>query len=665
MAEKTMRGRSQFGCAESAVWQPRAEHIARSKLAASMKRWGFSSLQEFHRASVDRPEWFWPAAAEDLGIAFKGGAGAVRDDSRGRAFPRWFPGRTLNAVWSCVERHARDPRLSDKEAVVYEGDSGQRRSLSYARLQAEVEAFAGAMKALGIARGDRVTLFAPPVPEAAVALMGCAKIGAIFVPAFSGYGSDALAARLQASESVLLITADSTTRRGKTVPMKAIADAAVATCPSVRNTVVVSASGQDMPMTPGRDHRWESLLVPAGRAPAQTEALDPNDPLFVLYTSGTTGAPKGIVHSHGGLLLKAAIDFGYVFDIQQDDVVTWIADMGWMLGPLMLVGGLHLGATVVLVEGVPDHPRPDRLWRIAERNRSTFLGIAPTAARGLRSQLADGKPDADLSTLRAFASTGEAWDEPTWRWLFEIVGEKRLPILNYSGGTEVGGGILSGYTIAPHAPASFCGPVPGMDVDVYDADGRSTHDIGELVVLNTWPGMAHGFWRDDARFLDTYWSRWPDVWVHGDLASVDARGFWHIHGRSDDTLKIGGRRIGPAEIESALVAQAGVAEAGVIGAPDPMKGQTAVAFVVARPGATLEETALARSLIAAVGKSMAPSCIHIVDSLPKTKNGKIMRRAIRARYLGEPVGDLSALDPATPLESIPLREQEKIPCKMP
>ncbi|MFT3720154.1 AMP-binding protein [Pseudorhodoferax sp.] len=654
-----MRGRSRFGAAADAVWRPGPEHIARSKLANSMKRWGFAGLEEFHRASVERPDWFWPEAAQDLGVVFQGTPGAVRDESRGRAFPRWFAGQTLNAVWSCVERHAADPRTAGKKAVVYEADAGHHRSLTYAQLRAEVDVFAGAIQALGIGKGDRVTLFGPPTPEAAVVLMGCAKIGAIFVPAFSGYGSDALATRLQASESALLVTVDGTTRRGKRISMKETADAAVAISPSVRHTIVVRNSGQDVPMAAGRDHWWDTLPTLAGLTPPATVALDPNDPLFVLYTSGTTGAPKGIVHSHAGMLLKAAIDFGYVFDIQQDDVVTWIADMGWMLGPLMLIGGLHLGATLVLIEGVPDFPDADRLWRIVERNRSTFLGIAPTAARGLRTTLDGGRPEADLSTLRAFASTGEAWDEPTWHWLFETVGQKRLPILNYSGGTEIGGGIISGYTIAPHAPASFCGPVPGMDVDVFDADGRSTDEVGELVVLNTWPGMAHSFWRDDARFLDTYWSRWPDVWVHGDLASIDAQGFWHIHGRSDDTLKISGRRIGPAEIESALVAQAGVAEAGVIGAPDEMKGQTAVAFVVARPGATLGEAELSTAMVAAVGKGMLPSRIHIVDTLPKTKNGKIMRRAIRARYLGEPIGDLSALDPATPLESIPLREGEK------
>jgi len=377
---------------------------------------------------------------------------------------------------------------------------------------------------------------------------------------------------------------------------------------------------------------------------------------MIIYTSGTTGLPKGIVHSHIGFLLKAAIDFGYAFDLQHGDVVGWIADMGWMLGPLMILGGLQCGSGLVMVEGLPDHPALDRMWRIVERNRVTVLGIAPSAARGLRAGSDGGRPAADLSSLRAFASTGEAWDDPTWHWLFETIGEKRLPILNYSGGTETGGGILSCYTIAPQAPASFSGPLPGMDVDVLDADAQPTGEIGELVVRNTWVGMTHSFWRDDERYVDTYWSRWPDTWVHGDLASIDADGYWHIHGRSDDTLKIGGRRVGPSEIESALVAQPGIAEAAVIGVPDEMKGQQVVAFVVARPGAERPQPEGLRDAVTKMlGKAMAPSRIIIVEGLPKTKNGKIMRRAIRARYVGERLGDMSALDAATPLELIPLQ----------
>lgn len=653
-----MPGRARFGQADAAAWRPGPEHLERSRLAAAMRRWGFSTLEAFHKASVERPEWFWPAAAADLGIPLKGQPKAICDEASGREFPRWFTGATLNVVESCIDRHAADPVQARREAVVYEGDFGQRRSLTFAKLKSEVDRFAAGLRRLGVGKGDRVALFIPPVPEAAVAVMGCAKIGAIAVPAFSGYGSDSLATRLQAAEAVVLVTIDSTTRRAKPVPMKEIADGAVAMSPSVRHVVVIRSSGVPIAMEAGRDHWWHDVAtpLPSGTEPDPAEALDPNHPLLIIYTSGTTGAPKGIVHSHLGYLMKSAIDFGYAFDLQRDDVLGWIADMGWMLGPLMIVGGLHCGATIVMIEGLPDHPVPSRLWRIVERNRVTVLGIAPTAARGLRARSDGERPGTDLSSLRAFASTGEAWDEPSWHWLFETVGDSRLPILNYSGGTETGGGILANYTIAPHSPASFSGPLPGMDVDVLNADGKPTDEIGELVMLNIWPGMAHAFWKEEERYLDTYWRRWQDVWVHGDLASVDANGFWRIHGRSDDTLKIGGRRVGPAEIESALVAQPEVAEAAVIGVPDDMKGQQVVAFVVARPGSQEPQPdALVTAVTRMLGKAMAPSQVLVVPGLPKTKNGKIMRRAIRARYLGQPVGDLSAHDPLTPLEFISAR----------
>lgn len=653
-----MQGRASFGGVRSAVWHPGPEHIARSRLAAAMKRWGFSTLEAFHQASVERPEWFWPAAAEDLGIPLRGKIETVRDVSRGEVFPQWFKGATLNVVDSCVDRHAADPVQAQQTAVVYEGDSGQRRSLTFAELKREVDRFAAGLRRLGVGQGDRVALFMPPVPEAAVTIMACAKIGAISVPAFSGYGSESLATRLQSAEAKVLVTVDSTTRRGKPVAMKAIADGAAASSPSVQHLVVIRASGVPVPMDRGRDHWYQDVAtpLPEGVAPEAPVALDPNHPLLIIYTSGTTGLPKGIVHSHIGYLLKTSIDFGYAFDLQPGDMLGWIADMGWMLGPLMIVGGLQCGAGIVMVEGLPDFPETDRMWRIVERNGVTVQGIAPTAARGMRARADGGRPEADLSSLRAFASTGEAWDDPTWHWLFETVGQKRLPILNYTGGTETGGGILSCYTIAPQAPASFSGPLPGMDVDVLDADGAPTSDIGELVMRNTWVGMTHSFWRDDARYLDTYWSRWPGVWVHGDLASIDADGAWHIHGRSDDTLKIGGRRVGPAEIESALVAQPDIAEAAVIGVPDPIKGQNVVAFVVARPGVPTPQPAqLVGAVTKMLGKAMAPSLVHVVEGLPKTKNGKIMRRAIRARYLGDKLGDLSAHDALTPLELIPLQ----------
>jgi acetyl-CoA synthetase len=621
-----------------------------------MKRWGYVSLADLHRASVDQPDWFWRAALDDLGIEFAEPWSTLRDEASPHALPKWFGGGRLNVAAHCVDRYASSPEHRDRIAVIYEGDTIARRELSFGNLGREVERVARGLLDLGIGKGDRVALFVPVIPEAAVALLACAKIGAVAVPAFSGYGPEPLAARLVASEAVALVTVDGSTRRGRRVPMKEVADAAATRAPGVRNVIVIRHDGSEVVLCGGRDRRWEDLGCNDDRAVA-TVLCDPNDPFMIIYTSGTTGAPKGVVHSHAGYLVKPAIDFGYAFDVQSDDRVGWIADMGWMLGPLMIVGALQFGAGIVFVEGLPDYPNSDRMWRIVERNGVTLLGIAPTAARSLRAATGGAAPAADLSSLRAFASTGEAWDEPTWRWLFETVGGKRLPILNYSGGTETGGGILSCYTITPQTPATFSGPLPGMDVDVLDVDGKPTDGIGELVMHNTWPGMTHGFWKDRERYLASYWERWPDIWVHGDLASVGADGYWRIHGRSDDTLKIAGRRVGPAEIESALVTLASVAEAAVVGVPDSAKGQRIVAFVTLKVGeAAFDQRDAADAVQRLVGKAMVPSEILVVRGLPKTKNGKIMRRAIRARFLEESTGDLSALDALTPLDLIPIQD---------
>ena len=647
-----MKGRGAFGAAGAAVWTPSEAQLSRSRLQQAMTRWGFGSLADLHATSVDSPEDFWARAVEDLGIAFSSPYTQFKDDSAGYEFPRWFVGGRINVAENCVGRHARDPASANRPAIIYEGDNGTRREMTYAQMGAEVERVAAGLKALGIGKGDRVAFFVPVIPEATVAILACAKIGAVGVPSFSGYGPEPLAARLNAAEVKALVTVDGTTRRGNRVAMKDVADAAAELASSVEHVITIRNDGGP---TRGhnRDIAWEELG--RGLDPVPTEACDANDPVMIIYTSGTTGAPKGIVHSHGGFLAKAGLDFGYAFDIQSDDRLAWIADMGWMLGPLMILGTLQFGATIVFVEGLPNHPDHNRMWDIVERNRVTVLGMAPTAARGLRAAMDGGRSGRDLSTLRAFTATGEAWDVPTWQWMFEVVGEKTRPILNYSGGTETGGGIITNYTITPMTPASFAGPILGQDVDVVDADGKPTDGIGELVVRNTWPGMTHAFWRDPDRYLGTYWNTWPRVWLHGDLARIDADGFWHIQGRSDDTIKVAGRRIGPAEIESALVADPQISEAAAIGVPDPDKGSVIVAFVTLKTPESYDERKSMDSVTRLVGKAMIPSAIVPVEGLPKTKNGKIMRRAIRARYLGDPTGDMSSLDAATPLDLIPVK----------
>jgi len=481
-------------------------------------------------------------------------------------------------------------------------------------------------------------------------------IGAIYTPIFSGYAADAIAGRLRDAEASVLITADGFYRRGQIVPMKETADAAADAAPSVKRLIVVQRTGRDVSMREGRDMWWEEVVkrgVGADETFADTAA---EDPYMIIYTSGTTGRPKGAVHVHGGFPVKAAQDMAHCFDLQAGDVM-WFTDLGWMMGPWLIAGGLILGATIMLYDGTPDFPNASRLWAMVERHRVTHLGISPTAIRSLMRSGEDPVRKHDRSSLFVLGSTGEPWNPEPWRWYFRVVGEERAPIINYSGGTEVSGGILGCTTWTPIRSTAFSGPVPGIDADVVDERGRSVRGaVGELAIRKPWPGMTRGFWKDPDRYLATYWSRVPDLWVHGDWARVDDEGFWYIEGRSDDTLKVAGKRVGPAEVESAAVAHPAVLEAAAVGVPHEIKGEGIVVFCVLRPSATASDT-LAREVQDKVaellGKPLRPETVRFVTQLPKTRNAKVLRRVIRGAFLGKSdLGDLSSLENPAAVEEI-------------
>jgi acetyl-CoA synthetase len=492
----------------------------------------------------------------------------------------------------------------------------------------------------------------PMTPEIVVAFLAIAKIGGVLLPLFSGYGVGALVTRLQGANARALFTADGFARRERPIHMKETADKAVAQCPSVEHVIVNRHLGRDdTPMTTGRDVFWDDF-VSGHDAEARTTRTDAEDVVMIIYTSGTTGPPKGTVHTHCGFPIKGAQDMYHPMDLKPGETMYWMSDMGWMMGPWLVFGTLTVGATMVLYDGAPDHPDPGRLWRMVDDHDVTHLGVSPTLIRALKTH-GDGPVEAaDRSSLRAIGSTGSPWDPESWKWCFDTVLDGEKPILNYSGGTEISGGILCGNFLEPLKPAAFSGPVPGMDADVVDADGTSIQEeVGELVLRKPWIGMTRGFWDGNDRYLDAYWNQIENTWVHGDFAAIDADGLWYILGRSDDTINVAGKRLGPAEIEALLNAHEAVAESAAIGVPHEVKGQEVVAFVVLEPEHA-EEGSLRAELMQVVvdemGKPLKPREILFTDALPKTRNAKVMRRLIRAAYLDEDLGDTSSLeDPST------------------
>ena len=637
------------------AWQPTDAYLARSRVRAFAERNGHRDYASFLRWSQADLDGFWRATERDLGVVWSKHYSRVYDDSRGIPWTTWWTGGRMNYVATAL-RHQ-----PWRIAVVAESEEGTVRTLTFGQLRTEVARAATGLRALGVAKGDRVAVFLPLTLECAVAVLAIGAIGAVLIPVFSGYGADAIAGRLRDAEARVLICADGFYRRGQVVPMKETADAAADAAPSVKRVVVVRRVGRELPPK-ARDASWDQVLRDGERAALELADTGAEDPYMVIYTSGTTGKPKGALHVHGGFPVKAAQDLAHCFDLQDRDTILWSTDLGWMMGPWLIAGGLMLGATIVLYDGTPDYPTASRMWDLVERHRVTHLGVSPTAIRGLMRAGDAPVRAADRSSLFVLGSTGEPWNPDPWWWYFRNVGESRCPIINYSGGTEVSGGIVGCTTWTPIQPGSFAGPCPGMDADVVDEQGRPVRGaVGELVIRKPWPGMTRGFWRDarsgeESRYLQTYWARFPNVWVHGDWARIDDAGYWYIEGRSDDTLKVAGKRVGPAEVESAAVANPAVSEAAAIGVPHDIKGEAIVVFAVPRPGYT-PSAELAREVQDTVaehlGKPLRPEAVKFVTQLPKTRNAKILRRVIKGAYLGkQDLGDLSSLENPAAVEEI-------------
>jgi acetyl-CoA synthetase len=653
---------SEFQFGGEFVWHPSPDLIAQSNLQQFIDKHQLGSYDELMRKSTSDIAWFWDTVLRDLGIEFYKPYSRVVDLSEGKPWAHWCVSGEMNIVHNLLDKYA-DTKIDQKPAIKSEIEDGTTRELTYKELRDQVDRMANSLRTLGLGKGDAIGVFMPMIPEIVIAMLAIIKIGGIFLPLFSGFGAAAIVSRLNDADAKALFTAAGTYRRGKFCPMKPVADDAAAQIPTLRHVLILNQGGEWLIEAVGS-------AVPSGRLPdslgtanttadAPTERTSAEDPMMIIYTSGTTGKPKGAVHTHCGFPIKSAQDMWQGLDLHADETLFWMTDMGWMMGPWEVFGTLLLGATMMLYDGAPDFPGPDRVWSLVDRHKVTALGVSPTLIRALRSR--SGGSDEimhrhDLSSLRKFASTGEPWNPEPWMWLFQNVGRGNLPIINYSGGTEISGGIVMGNMLTPMKPCAFSGPLPGMAADVVDENGNSVRgQVGELVIRELWIGMTRGFWKDPQRYIETYWSRFPDVWVHGDWAAVDSDGLWYILGRSDDTIKIAGKRVGPAEVESVLVAHSQVSEAAAIGIPDSIKGEALVCFCVLKKAAKGDVTLAAElkeNVARDLGKALAPREVIFVGDIPKTRNAKVMRRIVRAAYLGEKLGDTSALENPGSLDGI-------------
>jgi acetyl-CoA synthetase len=576
----------------------------------------------------------------------------VLDDS-GAPFYKWFVGAKTNVVLNALDRH-QWTATRNKLALVWEGEDGTLRTFSYFALNREVCQFANILKSMGVRKGDRVTIYMPRIPELMMAMLACAKIGAVHSVVYGGFSVEALAERIEDSESRVLITADGGYLRGKIVQLKQIADEALRRCGTVEHVVVVRRTGEPVAMESERDYFYDDLMaLPVSRGDGRrcpTEEMDAEDPLFLLYTSGTTGKPKAIVHTHGGYQVGISTTLKYAFDLKDEDRWWCAADPGWITGHSYIVyGPLILGATSIMYEGAPTYPYPDRWWRIVENYGVTILYTAPTAIRGLMRFGESWVNKRDTSTLRLLGSVGEPINPEAWRWYYNVVGKGRCPIIDTWWQTETGAFMITPVPSYPLKPGSGTKPFPGVRAAVVDEEGDPVKpgEEGKLVITTPWPSMLRGIYKDPDRYVEQYWSTYPGMYLTGDSAKIDEDGYFWIIGRMDDVIKVSGYRLGTAEIESALVSHPAVAEAAAIGIPHDVRGNVIYTYVILKAGFDAKPE-LGAELIQHVGREVGPIAkpaqVEFVDKLPKTRSGKIMRRLLKARAQGLPEGDTSTLE---------------------
>jgi acetyl-CoA synthetase len=608
--------------------------------------------------SINNPQEYWceKAKAIDWFKPFS----KVLDDSN-PPFYKWFPDGELNISYNALDRHVHSYR-KNKLAYIWEGEMGEVRTYSYYQLYREVNKLAKAFKDFGVKKGDRVAVFLPVIPELPITLLATARIGGIHAVVFSGFSAEALADRVNDCGAKILVTSDGSFRRGKVVSIKDTADRALANMPNVEKVIVVKRAGQPVTMVEGRDVWYHDALASAGaNAYVEPESMKSSDPLFILYTSGTTGKPKGVQHATGGYLVWAYWTSHWAFNPTDEDIFWCVADIGWITGHTYNVyAPLSLGVTALLFEGTPDYPAQDRWWDIIERHGVTILYATPTAIRMFMKFGEQWILKHDLSSLRLLGSVGEPINPEAWKWYYRVVGKERLPIIDTYWQTETGGSMIaaaSGIELTPLKPGSATFPMPSVDADIYDDKGKPVEagTKGFLVIKSPWPGMLQSLWKDPDRFKQTYFGRWPGIYYTGDFAIRDPEGYFWLLGRADEVLKVAGHRIGTVELESALVSHPAVSEAAVMGKEDAVKGEVPVAFVTLRSGFVPSDelvAELSKHIRITIGPIATPDAIIIVNKLPKTRSGKIMRRLLKAVLTGAPLGDTSTIEDEGSIEDI-------------
>lgn len=644
---------------------PTEEQVQTSNIYKFMKKFGVSSLQELSHRANQNPEWFWQEVSKEIGILWDKPYTKILDTSKGIPWSRWFVNGKTNIYKSSVERFAKEK--PNELAYTFVSEDGVNSKVTYSELDYNVSKLANALKQLGVKKGDVIAIYLPMIKESIYAILASAKIGAIQTVIFSGYSSESLQVRLQDCNAKILFVCDGFQRKGKPISQKQIIDTAIKDT-KIEKTIVIPYKGVDEYDESDKIIFYNNLVSDQNSF-CPTEIIDSEDPLFILYTSGTTGKPKGVVHTHGGFSVFAGYQAAFLIDMHENDVLLWPADIGWITGLVWNVYGLLIrGASAVIYDGALDYPDFDRIWCILQDNNATIFGISPTAVRLFKKNNVEPLKLHTFEKIKNIPTTGEPLDEDSWWWLFEKVGNKKIPIMNLSGGTEIGGAMLSVFPGMKLKPSTVGIPCPGMNLDVFDDYGKSIlQKNGYLVIKSSWPSMTKGLLNDAEKYLQTYWSRFENVWFHGDYVFVDMDGLWYMKGRADDVINVSGHRMSTAEIEQVVISHNKISDAASVAIPDEITGEAIVVFFVTENKSEIGlEGEISNYVAEKIGKIARPKLVYQISDLPKTRTGKIIRRLLKAKLLGLPLGDSSSLENPHVLNEIPefhsniVLESEKI-----